>query len=131
MKKQITITASLITVAMLSGCAPSQLSFLQLHSDQHAAQVTPGRIVSVAPVASVSAGFLSGHKPGEDIIVRTFTQPRQMLAIVQPIKPSAAAFTPGETVGVATRNGASRVIALPGYTPGWPSTAFRGAAILK
>lgn len=124
MNRKTSVTAAVLAVtAALSGCAPSQMSSfssgLGFNSDQQqqAAQVTPGRVVSVSPVGSVGGGFLSGTHPGEDIVVRTFTQPAQMLSVIQPLKSGAPAFTAGEAVGVTTRNGNTRVIPLPGYMP--------------
>jgi len=106
MYRKFTLTASLITAASLAGCAALGAShFVPV------ARVTPGIVVAVSPA-----------NPGQDIVVKTFAHPAQMLSDVQPIN---HAFAAGETVGIATRHGKASVIPLPGYTGGiivmhWP-----------
>ena len=121
---RIIIAAAIGSTVALSGCAPALSSLSSLSSgfgdNQKAAQVTPGVAVDVTPVGSVGGSFLSGTQPGDDIIVKTFTNPPQMLSIVQPIKTGAAAITAGERVGVTTRDGNTRVIPIPDYTPAKP-----------
>jgi len=129
MNRKISIAASLLAAASLSGCAvaPGVSSFLPTNftqQQQQAAKVTPAIVVSVSP-ASVG-GFWGKARQGQDIVVKTLTQPAQMLSVVQPQKPGAPVLTMGEQVGVVTRNGNAHVIPLPGYSPGidvmhWPS----------
>lgn len=122
MNRKVAFAASVLVVAALSGCAPSQLSSLlpsgfNGNQQQTPAQVTPGVVVSVSPVGQVGGGLFSGTKPGEDVIVKTDTNPPQMLSIIQPIANGQAAFTQGERVGVVSSNGGgTRVIPLPNAT---------------
>lgn len=123
MKKQIIVVASLAVVAALSGCAPSQLSSLlpsgfNGNQQQTPAQVTPGVVVSVSSAGDIGGGFFTGTHPGIDIVVRTDTQPPQMLSIVQPIQSGTPAFTQGERVGVVynSNGNGTRVIPLPNAT---------------
>lgn len=124
MNKKITLAVSIVAIIALSGCAPAQIAAFipaglrPIQQQNVPAQVTPGKIVTVTPVAHVSAGFFAQKQPGVDVIVKTDTSPPQMLSIVQPTTPSSPAFTAGERVGVVyTPGGKTHVIPLPPRTP--------------
>ena len=127
MNRKVAVLAGIVVVAALSGCAPSQLSsFLPSsfngNQSQTPARVMPGTVVSVSPVGSVGGGFFSGTQPGEDIIVKTDTQPPQMLSIIQPLESGTPAFTSGEQVGVvySSNGNGTRVIPLPNSANRFP-----------
>ncbi|WP_031571803.1 hypothetical protein [Acidithiobacillus thiooxidans] len=124
--KKITlpIVASIAAIAALSGCTPAQINafvpsgLTPIQQQNVPSQVTPGEVVTVTPVAHVSAGLFAQRQPGVDVIVKTDTSPPQMLSIVQPVRPGSPAFTQGERVGVVyTPGGKTHVIPLPTRTP--------------
>ena len=133
MKQKISAVAMAAAVVALAGCAPSQMTAFINGSgnhDQTPATVIPGRVMTVSPVSHVAIGLFAPKVKGEDVIVRPFSPPRNLISVVQPI-PASGPLKPGNVIGVTTQDGKTRVILMPDYNPKFQSAAIQPFAKAK